>query len=349
MKHDFQAPSYARLRLCVLTGVLMLCSACSHQELTDLTDLTYGNLRQQAQQAHEFQFRDQGRAIYFRFDKSSSFHRQGSPVATFLFVIAGSECGSMQSYLPDYFRGLEGESGPLRIFILHKRHIEAGQEPGRSCSAAFVRDDYPERWLQDQTEFILASLAQAAAEGRPQHAPPARVVVMGISEGAEIAPLLALRIPAVTHLVLLGNGGMQPLDSYRLLATKTATKAANADISRQLAALELALARPAPADPDAPAALVNGRSWLYWSQLRELRHTDNLLALSLPIFMGMGEADASVPVESAYYLQRRFAAAGKHNLSLHVYPGADHGLRSASRLYLPDFMHQLDLWLQYSP
>lgn len=341
MKHDFQAPNYARLRLCVLMYVLLLC-ACSHQELTDLT---YGNLRHPAQQAHEYQFLDRGKAIYFRFDKSSAFHGKDTPVAAFLFVIAGSECRSMQAYLPDYFRGLDGESGPFRIFILHKRHIEIGLEPGRSCNAAFVRDDYPERWLQDQTEFILANLAQAATEGWPQASPPARVVVMGISEGAEIAPLLALRIPAVTHLVLLGNGGMQPLDSYRLLATK----AANADASRQLAALELALARPAPADPDAPAARVNGRSWRYWSQLRELQHTDNLLTLNLPIFIGMGEADASVPVESAYYLQRRFAAAGKHNLSLHVYPGADHGLRSASRWYLPDFMHQLDVWLQSAP
>ena len=315
---------------------LILCNACSQQ------GLIHGNSDEPARQAREFQFRDGGSAIYFSFDKFNGSANRRAAIASYLFVISGSDCRSMQDYLPQYFRGLDGESGPLRIFILHKRHIQAGTalQQGRACSDDFIRADYPSRWLQDQGEFLQYWLAQAVQQGQA----PQRVVIMGISEGAEIAPLLALRTPQATHLVLLANGGMQPLDSLRLLADKTG----DAGMLQELARLDAAFTGPAPADPDAVASRINGRSWRYWSQLRELRHTENLLALSLPIFIGMGDADTALPVESASYIRQRFAAAGKGNLSVHIYPGADHGLRSEARFYLPDFMHQVDLWLQAS-
>jgi hypothetical protein len=44
-------------------------------------------------------------------------------------------------------------------------------------------------------------------------------------------------------------------------------------------------------------------------------------------------------------LRKAFSDAGRSNLQLRVYPGADHGLRGEDKNYLPDFMWQLDQWL----
>lgn len=239
----------------------------------------------------------------------------------------------MQYFLPQYFRGLEGESGPIRIFILQKRFIDAltwGRDTG--CSRAFIQADHFSQWLADQTEFITTQLAGMHLQERPE-----RIVIAGASEGGEVVPVLARTIPGVTHAVIIGNGGMQPLDAYRLLlAEHPGGKASRAQAALQsLAQL--------PADPDAGIEALGGRSWRYWSELAALRHTENLLALSMPLHVAVGEADAAVPVASARYLQQQFDLHHKSNLYLTIYAGADHGLKTNSHINLSDFWFQFDI------
>ncbi len=286
----------------------------------------------QAVPARSFAFGDGGEAIYFTFDKR--LHPGPSAPTTYLFVIAGSDCASMQPFLPQYFRGLEGESGSVRIFILHKRHIRARVWARLAgCSDDFIRDDHPQRWIADQGEFIAAQLMQARQAG----ALPRRVALVGISEGGDIVPVLAQRNPEVTHAAILANGGMDPLDAYRLQAQRRG-------FTDGLAALK-ALEGPPPADPDDAAVRIHGRSYRYWSELRALRHTDALASLSMPLLVAMGEADAHVPIDSLRYLQQHFAALGKTNLTALSYPQADHGLRHGDHSYLPEFWFALDNWL----
>lgn len=110
-------------------------------------------------------FQDGGQAIYFTFNKrldTRSPTAAPSEVETYLSAISSSDCISMKYLLSQYFRSLEGESGPIRIFILQKRFIEA-RTWGRvlGCSENFVQTDPPQRWIADQTEFINAQLASA--------------------------------------------------------------------------------------------------------------------------------------------------------------------------------------------
>jgi dienelactone hydrolase len=320
-----------RLSWLLAAGLVCLIQGCSY---LSLLQNTYSG-RAPAQRFH---FRDGGEAIYFSFDKRlerESPSEAARPIDTYLFVVGGSDCTSMQYLLPQYFRGLEGESGPIRIFFLQKRFIEA-RTWGRAwgCGADFIRADHPSRWIADQTEFIAAQLAPVRAGPHP----PKRIAVLGISEGGDIVPLLARHIPGVTHAAIVANGGMNPLDAYRLQAEKQGFTAA----LDALASLDQA----PPADPDAAEHFIAGRTWRYWSELRALTHTDNLLALTIPILIGMGDADQLVPVESAWYIRDRFVQHGKINLSLLVYPGADHGLHSTERAYLADFWLALDKYLQ---
>ena len=306
-EEDYDVSMSARL---LAVFFLLLCQACTH--------LTPGA------GAHVFQFDDGGNARYFVLDKRPA--RDAAP-STFLFMIPGSDCGSMLGVLPGYFDGLTGGPGGMRIFVLHKRFT--GADADGECSADFVRADHPQRWLADQEAFIRTELAAARDGG---HA-PARVVIAGSSEGAEIAPLLARRIPGVTHVVLLANGGMDPIDAFRLQMQREGTPHAPQELARQC--------RAGTAD-----TIVLGRTCRYWRELQAIRHTDNLLALDIPVFIAMGEADAMVPVESALYIRDRFAARGKTNLQLLILPGAGHDFRREAGSVLPYLWERIDEWLQ---
>ncbi len=169
---------------------------------------------------------------------------------------------------------------------------------------------------------------------------PERIVIGGVSEGGELVPVLAQGIPGVTHAVIIGNGGMNPLDAYRLLLAGQPGRSS----ARALAALQTL--EHHPADPDTVVNALGGRTWRYWSELAALRHTDNLLALSMPLWVAIGEADAALPVASARYLQQQFDVHRKDNLRLKIYPGADHGLKTNSHINLSDFWFEFDTYMR---
>ena len=72
----------------------------------------------------------------------------------------------------------------------------------------------------------------------------------------------------------------------------------------------------------------------------------DFLKLNIPILLGIGERDVSVPVESAQYLETKFKEAGKGNLTLRVYPGADHRLSGNGVSYRSEFFAELSRLLQ---
>ena len=282
--------------------------------------------------AQEFAFDDGGSALFYTLDKTlhADAVARVVPPATLLFFVSGSGCTSMQYFLPDYFRGLEGESGPIRIYILQKRFIGA-RSWGRlfGCPPDFLRADHLSRWVADQRAFIVAQIGIAQS----LHRMPARFVIAGASEGAEIVPLLARSIPGVTHALMIGNGGMQPMEAYRRQLLQRGVPNPFAD-PRVL--------QECPGDPDSPQALIAGHTWRCWSELQALAHIENLLALHMPLWVAMGDRDDAVPVASALYLQEQFALHGKANLVLEIHPGADHQLRTNSATNLVDFWFRFD-------
>lgn len=276
----------------------------------------------------QFNFERGGSAQYFYMEKTLPKNPALPSVsaATYLFVVSGADCASLAQFLPRYFEGLEGESGDVKIYILQKRFISA-QSRGNSCSKKFVEADYPAQWIADQLEFIQQKIAVI-----PISSTPARIVILGVSEGAEIAPILAKKLPAVSHLVLLSNGGLSPIDA--LILQRKKNHAPLPDFLGNLNKLG-----------ENYRAYELGRTWKYWHQIAQIQQMDNLLSLNIPILMAMGEADAIVPYESALYARRQFELQGRTNLKVLIYPDADHKLESGKGSFMPNFFHQMDLWL----
>jgi len=242
-----------------------------------------------------------------------------------LFFIPGSGCASLRYYLRAYLAALPKS---VQVYALQKRHVDDREMGIGVCDTDFASEDVFPQWVYDQTDFVRQISKQASLQGKP-------VVVLGVSEGGNTAAAVAASVPEVTHLAIIGSGGMTQIDELRLLFDRNYP---GHQLDRAFAAVA--------ADPDSTVQRVYGQTFRYWSSVAHVDPMRYYNHIDIPILLGIGERDTSTPVESAYLLRDRFAALGKSNLELLVYPDADHTLVDVRRgvSYRPEFLRHLVQW-----
>jgi pimeloyl-ACP methyl ester carboxylesterase len=151
------------------------------------------------------------------------------------------------------------------------------------------------------------------------------VVLLGASEGGDVAAAVAARCPRVTHVILLGSGGgwTQEEEFRHFIRTRgqCLDLKSEEDLDARVADIR--------AHPDADLRWA-GHPYLRWSTYMFSRPADELLRVECPILVVHGTADDSVPVESARALRDAFIRAGKTNLTLAEIPGASHRFADAA-------------------
>jgi pimeloyl-ACP methyl ester carboxylesterase len=168
------------------------------------------------------------------------------------------------------------------------------------------------------------------------------VVLMGESEGGEVAAAVALAEPRVTQLILIGCGGAwtQAQEFEHFLAKGGTYLDVNsiADLHARFDDIR--------ANPDA-MTMWAGHPYRRWSSYLWDSPADDVLALDIPIFLAQGDADSSVPVESARALAQAFIESGKANLRYLEYAGVDHSMRelATGRSVLPRLEIDVLRWL----
>lgn len=161
---------------------------------------------------------------------------------------------------------------------------------------------------------------------------PARIVLIGHSEGGETVPLLAAERPAIAAVVLLAAPGRPVLeviaDQNRLALEKQGL--APEEIERQLKQVRAFLERVAGDEPIDPAGLapeelaaLQSRAWLQSHARQDPIAT--LKKLRCPVLILQGALDFQVsPERDAKALEAALAAAGNKDHELHVFEGLDH-------------------------
>lgn len=244
---------------------------------------------------------------------------------TVLFFFPGSGCSSLKYYLKKYLQGLEGD---FQVFGMQKRFVSHGTTGVFGCPDGFDEWNHFPQWITDQDWYVRKTLAALPYK-------PKRVLLLGVSEGADVASAVAARNPAVTHLAMIGNGGMRQVDALRILVAR---QYPTVDFDAEFAKVQ--------AEPRSIDKRILGQTYKYWAGQAFLDPLEFLLPLRIPIIVGFGEEDQSVPVESVRLLERRFQEAGKRNLLLQLYPGADHTLAGKDGAeYRPVFLKSLSNWL----
>lgn len=274
----------------------------------------------QAPDSATYRYHDGGTSLYYSFTVNES-----SETDTLVFFYGGSGCPSWKYVMPGYVDGL---STSARVFALNKRYVADRSTGMFGCGKDFHLANTPDQWVADYAEFIAAKLKAAPSK-------PKNVVLVGVSEGALAAVRVAGLMPEITHLALIGDGGYTMRKSLSVLRQKGAI---SFDVESGL--------REIATDPRSLEKSWYGNSYRWWSDIMDIDPIPYFLKLDIPILIGIGEQDESVPVESARFLASQFKEASKSNLILNVYPGADHRLNGNGISHRSEFFAELNRLLQ---
>lgn len=304
----------------VLHFITLLASVTALAGCTNLQRLAhvYSN---EALAPTEFRYSDGGNSLYYSFVTNEGF----SPADTLIFFYGGSGCSSWKYVMPNYIHGL---SEPARVFALNKRFVSDRSTGMFGCSEDFNRSNNPDQWVSDYIEFISEQIQTFPEAAK-------NIILIGVSEGALTAVRVAGMMPEVTHLVIIGDGGYSMRKSLVILRD-------NGLIHFDVASGWQKIVT----DSHSIEKKWYGNTYRWWSDILDIDPMPYFLKLNIPILVGIGEKDESVPVESARYLETRFKEEGKNNLTLIIYPGADHRLASNGISYRFDFFSKLHNLLQ---
>ncbi|WP_334177293.1 alpha/beta hydrolase [Pseudoxanthomonas sp.] len=242
---------------------------------------------------------------------------EAAMVDTLVFTYGGSGCTDLgRHWLPRLAAGMGINA---RYVALNKRHVAegtVGDGGGTACSPAFNAQNTPRQWMADYMEFISRTLEEHPGRWK-------KIVLVGGSEGGALAARIARSRSDVTHLVVVGDGGWSMRENLSSLMGAEAVEAAWKDIARH---------------PGSTDRIWLGHPYRYWFDTFDHAPLADYLALDIPVLIGFGERDRSVPVASAHEVLRAAQVAGKKNIGLVVYPGADHGLNAEGHDFLADFL-----------
>lgn len=224
-----------------------------------------------------------------------------------LFFIGGSERASKNYYLKSYFKNIANST---TVYALQKRHIghrETGlQEPSNS----YHQNNHYVQLVKDQKEFIQSILSKINHSNK-------KIIILGVSEGGNIASQLASEVPQTTHLVTIGSGGMVGIEEFRAWGKKQ-----NINFDKVYEQVKK--------DPDSIEKKILGQTYRYWSSVLPVKPMSSLKKLDIPILAIIGEQDEMVPVESVRFLSSEFERLGKENLTVKIVPDSNHALKDSS-------------------
>lgn len=209
------------------------------------------------------------------------------------------------------------------VYMLQKRHVRKRETGLRKPSRIFIRDYHFERMVADQEYFINKVLSRDECKGR-------KVILLGVSEGGNIAARVASDMHIINYLAIIGSGGLPQSEEFYLFYP---------DKQKELSRFYDIIKR----NPESVDSMAMGYSYKYWSTMLFVDPTPYFLSLNYPILLGIGENDKSVPVASARYLRSAFEKNHKSNLTYIEYKDCDHSLTdSKGNDHLSDFFIALN-------
>jgi uncharacterized protein len=177
--------------------------------------------------------------------------------------------------------------------------------------------------------FVGDATAMIAALRKEPAIDPARVGVVGHSEGGVIAPLIATRDRKLAAIALLAAPG-RPLDvvladqvANTLRRTGASAAALAAAMARHRAAFAaIAAGQPLPATTEA-REWTGAEAWLRSHLVHDPADTARTLA-DVAVMIAQGGTDQQVGVADAEALADAFARAGNQRVTYRLYPDLNH-------------------------
>jgi dienelactone hydrolase len=247
--------------------------------------------------------------------------RPKSP-APLLLMIQGSGCdpvlrtGSSGTYSTLYDLLPFAAEQPYAVIAVEKPF--SGRDPSAQggdalgCSATFNRDFTAESWLV----ALEAALSDAR---RLPWVDKRRALVLGFSEGAVMASVLASHDKQITDVAAIGGSGTTQLFDLIALAYRQCfdRSICLGDIDKSVQAIE--------ADPENSTSFVWGHPFKRWYSFFNVDSSEELLRSTARVYLAFGTADSSVPALSEEVLVSKLLAA-RRDVTIRRIENAEHGL-----------------------
>lgn len=254
-----------------------------------------------------------GRTITYYLSKPT----QRAPI---LLMIQGSGCatvlrGSGTGRYSTLFDLLPFASeGRFAVMAVEKPFSSTSTKGGTAddCSAVFNSDFTAERWL--------VALRAAIADARHQpNVDPHKMIVLGASEGAVMASLLAGRDDRVTDVIAVGGSGTTQLYDFMVWAYTGCfnRSACIARVEQQVEAIHKS--------PDSATQFAWGHPYRRWTSFFAIDSGEELLRSKARVYLAFGTSDAGTPPLSQEVAVARLLAAGR-DVTVRRVLDADHSL-----------------------
>ena len=237
------------------------------------------------------------------------------------FVRVGDRVGA------SLFGLIAQHAGAYHVAASEKRGVEfaARSTPGagQGASAEYNRH----ATLQDRVADLRLLLDTLLAE---PNVDTSRVLVIGHSEGADVAAVAAAEDKRITHVAFLSGGGPPQFYDFYLMRRKEmrAAGAKPEEIEAAISQLDGEI-RDILDDPQSETRFWLGHAHKRWSTFATTSAAEHLAKARARLFLAHGSEDRSVPIESFDYLVFELLRAGRRDFTARRYAGCDHGFMKA--------------------
>lgn len=271
-----------------------------------------------------------GRAITYHISRAKAASAplmlmiQGSGCARVFSKQAGGASSSSIFNLVQF-----GAEGRFTVIAVEKPFSDIAPAPGSTepCSAAFHADFTADSWARALQAAMLDARKISGVKFT-------RTLVLGGSEGAVMASMLAAREPAITDVVFISGSGTTQLFDFIAQAYRSCF-----DVAQCLKNIETTVAAIGK-KPHSSLDFAWGHSFQRWTSFFALDPGELLLKSRARVYIALGTADSSVPAVAQEVAVAKLLVAGRDVTVRRVADG-DHGLRPAGVLHMHDLDREL--------
>lgn len=257
---------------------------------------------------------------------------------TLLLILHGSDCNSVLK-IDSIFTDYKNVWPEADILLIEKYGINKDLKydiatDRKDCPAYYLKNDSPEQRVAD-IKIVLDMVRKDSKYNK--------FIVLGGSEGAVIAHLVAANVDDIDATISFNGGGRWFIDDVldNIASKYENLEEAKENINNFKGFAEHVL-NSKPLDIQA-----SGHGYHWWYQVLSIDQLDTLQNVKSPLLIVQGGRDTSVSPQKTDEMIKRLKDLGKENIEYQRYDELDHGLNNiGGESKRKEVISNMNLWLR---
>lgn len=295
--------------------IVLVCSTNGISQSIDASKLGF--------EEHAISTTKLGNYSYYIFSKKGSVKK---PLLVYLEgsgaypMFQGTSSGLI-STIPFDYQGLSKNFhllfiGKPSVPFYDKVNIDKYGKPVYKSSSDYIKR-FSKDWRVDATVLAIEAAKKIISVSE--------IYLFGFSEGAQVVPFVAKKLPEVSKIILMGGNGLNQLfDPIINARQKALVGQLNAKQAQKEVDSLFRQYKDIYRNPESTKKHWWGHTYKRWSSFTAQDPVFILLTLDIDIYMANGTLDEN-SILSADYIQLEFIKHKKDNLTYKAYPNYDHG------------------------